>query len=100
MRDVRTLEKGLDDVGADLETLDVRLQSVQGQAEETIKIGGVAVPNLLAVLGLLVERVEHNDTLIDELKDALGLSLNHIEQEQRNYKNQQMKRWIDMGPLV
>lgn len=86
MRDVRTLGKGLDDVGSDLETLDVHLQAVQGQVGETIKIGGVEVPNLSAGLGVLMERIKHNDILINQLTGELSTSLDQIVQDQKNTK--------------
>lgn len=46
LQDIRTLEKSNIDVGTDLETLRTRLQAIQGQLGDTIRVGNVEVPNV------------------------------------------------------
>ena len=99
-RDVRALEKGLDDVGVDLGTLDVRLQSVQGQVGETIRIGNLEFPNVSAGLGELEEKISPNERTLNSLSESLGTSLEEVEKNQKSFETIQTNRWLALGPLV
>ena len=92
IRDGLDLEKGLDDVGGDLETLDVKIQSIQGQVEETIRIGGAEVPNVTSGFGELVEKIQQNEIMLREMAKSFGGSMEQIEKDQKSFESEQMKR--------
>ena len=99
-RDIRALEKGLDDVGGDLETLDVRLQAVQGQVGNSIRIGEVDFPNVSSGLGDLSERISNNEKELNHLTESLQVSIADFQKSQQRFESVQMNRWLGLTPLV
>lgn len=99
-RDVRALEKGFDGVGGDLETLDVRLQSVQGQVGDSIRIGGVDFPNVSAGFGDLSEKIAENEKTLSSLTESIQDSLEAVQRNQKTFESVQLNQWLGLGPLV
>ena len=100
MRDVRTIEKVYGDIGSDLETLDIRYQSLQGKLGEIIKIGNVEVPNLNAGMGVLLERIKNNETAINNLVGSVSDGMEDIMNGTKAFENTQNNRWLSLAPLV
>lgn len=97
MRDVRTIEKAHGDIGSDLETLDIRFQSLQGKVGEIIKIANAEVPNINAGMGVLLERIRNNETAINNLAGAVSDGMEDIMNGTENTQN---NLWLSLGPLV
>ena len=71
MRDIRSLEKGQEGIGGDLETLDVRVQALQGQMGEVISLGDIEVPNITSGLGVLMEKIENNSKSLQDMSSVI-----------------------------
>jgi len=94
------MEKAHNDIGTDLETLDIRLQSVQGKLGDTIKIGNVEVPNINAGMGVLMEKILTNENAINRLADAVTETIDGVVHEAKVFESIQQNRWLSLAPLV
>ena len=83
-RHMRSLEKGQEGIGGDLETLDVRVQALQGQMGEVISVGDIEVSNITSGLGVLMEKIEDNGK---SLRDMSSVIKDNIEIHTKDLKD-------------